>query len=319
MKVKGRSILVIALLVFTGYAYYDFKRDQKLEEQRMYETRLMTVEFQQVDKVEISHGDKRIVLQRSVDGWNLEQPLQEAADNTAVEDLIKSTAAERIIDVVKEGDDINWALFGLEKPMGTISFVTNSGVSDTFEISEKRNFEENVYARKNKEKRLLLINSIWQSKLQREVIEYRDRRFLKHSIASVDQLRLKNSQGEMQLARNEGVWGVPNKPDIKLDQNKVRELLQKIADAEASEFLEGGAKAPQLKTLFSLELTMSDKIWIADVGQAKDFAIYAAISEPKRQMKMAPGAVDSLIKLELKSLQEAPPKPADNDLKKDEK
>ncbi len=318
MKVKGRSILVAALLLFTGYAYYDFKRDQKLEEQRMSETRLMTVEFQQVDKVDINHNAKRILLQRSVDGWNLEHPLQEPADNSVVEDLIKNTAAERIIDVVKEGDEIDWALFGLDKPMGTVSFITSSGASDTFEISEKRNFEENAYARKNKENRLLLVNSIWQNKLQREVIEYRDRRFLKHSIASVDQLRLKNSSGRLHLARREGVWIAPDKADLKLDQNKVRELLQKIADAEATEFVEGGATAPQLKSLFDLELTMSDKTWQAEVGQAKDFAIFATISEPKRQMKLAPGALDNLIKLDLKNLQEEPPKPADNDPKKDQ-
>lgn len=319
MKVKGRSILVIALLLFTGYAYYDFKRDQKLEEQRMYETRLLTVEFQQVDKVEINHGTKRISLQRTVDGWSLEHPLQEPADNSVVEDLIKNTAAERIIDVVKEGEDIDWALFGLDKPMGTVSFVASSGVSDTFEISEKRNFEENVYARKNKENRLLLLNSAWQNKLQREVIEYRDRRFLKHSIASVDQIRIQNLAGRLHLARKDGVWTAPEKSDLKLDQNKVRELLQKIADAQATEFVEGGATAPKLKSLFDLELTMSDKTWNAAVGQAKDFAIYATISEPKRQLKMAPGALDDLIKLELKKLQEEPPKPKEADLKKDKK
>lgn len=319
MKVKGRTLLVAALLLFGGYAYYDFKRDQRLEEQRMYETRLMTVEFQQVDKVEIIYGTRTILLQRTVDGWNLEQPLQEPADNTAVEDLIKNTAAERIIDVVKEGDDIDWALFGLDKPMGSVAFVTSAGVRDTFEISEKKNFEDNVYARKNKENRLLLINSIWQNKLQREVIEYRDRRFLKHSIASVDKINLKNSTGHLILERKEGQWGALDRADIKLDQNKVRELLQKISEAQATEFIEGGATAPQLKSLFDLELTMADKTWKANVGQAKDFSIYALVRESEKQMKLAPGALDDLIKLELKNLQVEPAKPQETQQKKDGK
>lgn len=309
MKLKGRSILVFCLLIFGGYAVYDFFKEKKVQEQQSMEARLMTVEFDQVDFVQIQKESQKIVLKRSVDGWTVEEPLQDAADNTAADDFVKGAFTERIIEVAKEGEEIGWALYGLDKPMGTVTFRTTSGKQNIFEISAVRNFEDNVFARRDGENKVLVVNSIWQTRIAKGVMDFRDRRFLRHKIASVDEVRLKNSKGTMEIRRVDGKWMAPAQKDLVLDQNKVREFLTTIADAKAVEFVSG--KMPSLKNLFVMDLVMAEKKWKAEVGQAADLGIYAKTSEPAQQMKMEAGALDSFIKATLADLRETP-EPKDN-------
>lgn len=311
MKLKGRTILVLALLIFGGYAVYDFFHEKKTEEKSIEESRLMTLNFEQIDSFEIQKGDSRIVLKRSVDGWELLEPIKDLADNTVADDFVKNAFPERIIEVAKEGSDINWALYGLDKPLGTVIFKTSAGGQNVFEISDKKNFEENVFARRDHENKVLVLNSVWQNRVNKSVLDFRDRRFLRQKIASVDELKLKNEKGLVVLKRVEGVWISPSQKDLKLDQNKVREILSTIADAKAAEIFPADAKINAGKELFTLDLSLADKKWKANVNQAKDLLIYAKISEPQFQMKMEAGALDKLIRLTLEGLKEAPPQKDD--------
>ncbi|MBV2169388.1 MAG: DUF4340 domain-containing protein [Bdellovibrio sp.] len=308
MKIKGRGILVLCLLLFGGYAIYDYFQDQKKEEKNMEQARLLTVNFEQVDSFEIQKGNQKTRLKRTVDGWELVEPLQDLADNSVAEDFVKNVVPERVIEVAKEGEGIDWAVYGLDKPLGTITFKTTAGAQNVFEISEKKNFEDNVFARRDQEAKVLVLNSVWQNRVNKTALDFRDRRFLRHKIASVDELKLKNAKGAWELKRVDGQWTAVGKKEFKLDQNKVREILTAISDAKAAEIFDSKAKLPNLKNLFTLELMISDKKWTAEVGQASDLLIYAKVSEPAFQLKMEAGALDKFIKMTLEDLKEQPPK-----------
>lgn len=311
MKLKGRTILVLCLLVFGGYALYDFQKDKKSEEKAMAEARVMKLDFEKVDFIEIQKGEQRMTLERSAEGWNITSPIQDRADNTVAEDFVKNTFPERIIDVAKDTDGIDWGIYGLDKPLGVITFKTAAGEQTSFEISEKRNFEENVFARRDKESRVLVLNSVWQTRVRKTVMDFRDRHFLRHRIASVDVIKLKNSKGLLHIERKDGQWASPEKKDLKLDQNKVRELLTTIAEAQAADISEGDKLPAGAKSLFTLDLVMDGKKWNAEVVQSKDLAIFAKISDPRFVLKMDAGALDKMISMSLEDLKEQPAQPAD--------
>lgn len=306
MKLKGRGILVACLLVFGGFAVYDYYREKSQENKTMEASRLMMVNFDQVEEVRLQRGTQQILLKRTVDGWQMEEPLRDQADNAAVEDLIKSSFTERIIDVAAEGPDVDWKMYGLDAPLGTVTFKASDGKQNVFEISSKLNFEDNVFARRDGENRVLVLNSVWQQRLLKPGVNFRDRRFFRHKIASVDDLQLKNKRGLVHLQRQEGQWLLLNRKDIKVDQNSVRSLLSSLAEAQAAEILEGPQKRPALKSLFTLDLRMDQKKWSAQVGQAADLGIFATVSEPAQVMKLEPGALDHLLTMTPEDLREKP-------------
>lgn len=308
MKIKGRTILVLALLLFGGYAVYDYRQDVKQQETAIEESRLMTLNFEQVDRFEIQKADSKISLIRTVDGWELDSPIKDSADNTVADDFVKNVYAERIIEVAKQRTNIDWSVYGLDKPLAKIIFKSTNGQENVFEVSEKTNFESNGFIRRNNENKVLVVNSVWIDRAKKTVLDFRDRRFLRHKIASVDELKLKNAKGLMQIQRTDGKWISAAQKDFKLDQNKVREILNKIAEAKAADILAKDAKIPAGKPLFTLDLTMAEKKWKAEVTQAKDLAIYAQVTEPQFKMKMEPGALDNFISLTLADLKEEPAK-----------
>lgn len=309
MKIKGRGILVLCLLLFGGFAVFDYYREKSKEESDMQASRLMLVNFDQVDEVRLQRGEQRVLLKRTIDGWLMEAPVKDNADSSAVEDLIKSSFTEKIIEVAKEGADIDWKMYGLDSPLGSVTFITTEGRKNVFEISGKLNFEDNVFARRDGEDRVLVLNSVWQQRLLKPGETFRDRRFFRHKMAAVDELQLKNKRGLVHLRRQEGRWFLVNRPEIKVDQNGVRSLLSSLAEAQASEILAGARKGPVLKSLFTLDLLLDQKKWNAQVGQASDLGIFATVSEPSQVMKLEPGALDHLLTMTPEDLRE---KPAEN-------
>lgn len=301
MKVKGRSLLVIILLLMVAFAYYDYYKDKKAAEQEMDQSRLMNVPFDQVEKIEVTKADVNVRLKRTVDGWIMEEPLKDLADNDAVDGFIKAAAMERILDVVKEGSDIDWKLFGLDKPRVIFTFTTTGDKVDKFEISEKKNFEDNVYIRRNDENRVLLINTSWSKKAIQPAVEFRDRRVLRTKIASVDEIKIKNKVGLLHLKMYDGRWKAPTDQKMNVDQNKVRELLTAISEAQGSFYLDR-KEVPPLKFMMTMDLMMDKKSWHADIGQASDFVIYSDVKDPAYIMKLEPGALDKLLNADYKSL-----------------
>lgn len=316
MKLKGRGLLIIALMIFGGYAVYDYMKEQKGEQLKAEQSRFLTMNFDQVDSIEIARPSDTILLKRTLDGWNLESPVKDQADNTAAEDLVKMAAAEKILDVAKEGSDIDWAVYGLDKPMGTITFKNSAGQINAYQIGTKNNFENNPFARRDNESRVLVVKSNWLTRVQNSAVEYRDRRFFRHKMAAIDDLKLKNKKGLVEITRKDGQWSAVTPQGAILDQQKVRELIRGISNAKAAQFVDG--KLPKASPLFTLDLKLDGQSWSAQVVQADSKKIYATVSDPKFELEMEPGALDNLINLTIEDLKAAGPKAPKEPSKKDE-
>ncbi|MEK2687904.1 DUF4340 domain-containing protein [Bdellovibrio sp. GT3] len=300
MKIKGRGILVMCLLLFGGYALYDYLAQKKSDERKVADAKLFTMNVDQIDFIELKKGEKVITLKRSVEGWNLEQPLKDLGDDSAAEDLIKMTSSEKVQDIAADGGNIDWTVYGLDQPYGSVTFANAAGEKTTLFVSSKSNFENFPFARRDDDNRVLVVNTNWTERLDKPVVEFRDRRFLRHKMGSIENFRLKNKNGVLEIANKDGKWVAVGSANVELDQQKVRETFRNIADAKGADYVEG--TLPSLKPLFTLDLKLGDKKWQAQVGQAATGKIYASVSDPKLQMMMEPGALDNLIELKIEDL-----------------
>lgn len=303
MKLKGRSILILCLIVLGSYTAYDIWKDEQKEQKKLTETKLMTLNFEQIHRLTIQRSQDKVLLERDETGWKLKEPLEDVADNNDVEDFIKSMVTERIFDVAKEGD-IDWALYGLKSPIGTLTLETNTGATQSFTVADKVNFEDKAFLRRDQEERVLLVNSLWQNRVRKTAIDFRQRRLLRANLAAVDELRIKNKSGEIWIQRIDGQWVNTKNRTVGLDQNKVREFLSDFAEARADEIQDkSSAKGKDLKDLFSADLRLDDKKWSAKILQDKSFKIYALVSEPNFFMRMEPGALDRFINAKVSELE----------------
>ncbi len=305
MKKNAKLGLTGLFVLVGGLAFWDMYKSSSSDKLKSQNSLIISNSIDQIDKVQIVNADGEILLIRGIDGWKLFKPLEDLADNNAVEDFLESMKEDRVIETLELNEVIDWKNYGLDRPHAIMTLTTSGGKVNSLQVSGKSNFEDNVYARKDNEERVSVVNSIWQSRLEKKAIDFRERRVFRHGLANVDKFQIKYKNETYTFIRKEGNWveDFNSKKDSskkELDQNKVREMLTEFAEAKGSDILE---KLPaKLVPMFTISLQRDGKGWEAQVSQAPDFGIYVSVKDPKYMMKLEPGALDYFIEFNIKNL-----------------
>lgn len=302
MKKTGWFALFVVLLLGGTY-YFEFYKTAKEEQQKSEEAKIVAFPSDQIHQVEIENKSGKALLKRDADGWKLEQPVQDWADNQFTEDFIKGLAEEKSIETATEGTAINWSLYGLDKDVSRVVFTNQQGKALAVTVSGKKNFEGNAFLRRGDENKVLVGSSQWIVRSQKAPLEFRDKRFFRGKIGAVEKIAVKSEKDEFELVNTDNKWLSRKSPDLKLDQNKVREILTSLNEARALDFLE---KLPPSTVKAKILLKLKDKEWSAEIrqGKDKDKSYYALVSEPAFILKMDPGSMGRFTEMTLGSLRD---------------
>jgi hypothetical protein len=124
--------------VFTVSSYNKTSLDKSLNDLR--DKSLLTVNPDNVSRVELIKKGADIEFDRTKDGWQMLKPSAAAADSSAVNDLVRSLTSARM-DLSAAGDPA--AGFAHGTGVGTVKLTGNSGVQ-TLEV---RKDKDNYYAK----------------------------------------------------------------------------------------------------------------------------------------------------------------------------
>lgn len=305
MRDKKFRLFAIAVIAVVGFAIYDYKSTQKQEKQKQEQSFLLEQKPEQVEKIKIQSKTESIELERTKDGWQLVAPVKELADQKAAQDFLDGIAGEKSTEVAIEDQEINLSDFGLDSPLGTITLTSNSGESTAFTVGTRKNFEGDAFVRKNQESKIRVASSTWFPKFEKRAFDFRDKRLMKFPPAAIESVQIQRNGEKFQLVKKENDWIIQGKPDWKLDQNKVRELLTKLSQTEALEYIaEGDAKPAELQKwgLQSPRLKMTvqlkdQKTWQASFAAGSDKVHRAHTSVPNQVMKISPTDSDQFFSM----------------------
>lgn len=244
MKNRGVWILLTLILILGGLSFWDLKNETQKEEKEKVEAQLITLKADQITEIQVTTPQWHLILQRSKEGWTLEEPLKDQADQKLVDELLTAATDEKSKDQVAEGEKIDLKIFGLDQPKGTILYKTSSGDSQSLQISALQNFEFNAYVRKGTENKVLTASSAWQTKLDKKINDYRNKSIYRHKIANVNKLDIENKNGLLKLEKTldkaldkSDQWVLSAHKDWVLDPSKVKELLDSLSDAHIKEIV----------------------------------------------------------------------------------
>lgn len=293
------KILAAVVVLLGAYAFYDYKHSENETKQKAEAAKLLTLNPDHINEIDIEKQDSRVVLKRTADGWNLEEPVRDNADNDGVEMFVSTAAGESAVDVAREGEGIDWALYGLDKPHSKIIFKTSDGRTATYAVSDKKNFEQNTFLRRDNENKVYVAGSAWQARGNKGALEFRDKRLLRHKIAAVEKMHWKSDRNDLSLESKDGRWILSKDPKRKLEQNKVRELLQNLSEAKAMDFMQSSEPTTAEKKKYFLDkpwatlvLEVEGKKWTAVLGLSRKHEIYALIHDPLFVLKIEPGPLE---------------------------
>lgn len=300
MKKTTWFAAAVVVLVAVTY-YFEFYQASKEEAKKGEESKIVSYPVDQIHQIEIENKSGKILLKRDVDGWRLEEPVKDWADNQFTDDFVNALVAEKSIETIAPEGETNWSVYGLDKDFAKIVFSNQQASSTLIDVSAKKNFEGNTFLRRGSENKVLVATSQWNIRANKTAMDFRDKRFFRGKIGSVEQITIKSQKDDFQLVNKDAKWINEKNPKLKLDQNKVREILTSLNEIRASQFLD---KAPVAATQAKITLKLKDKNWTGEVKQGTDKIFYGITSDPAFNLKLEAGQVDKFTGMTLMSLRD---------------
>ena len=312
MKKKNWILFAGLTLAVAGYALFDLKNEKRKEEIKEEKSKVISFRPDQINEIsvllkEVTKTTKeggevlsnKIKLIRTPEGWKLEEPIQEVADQAAVDEFIEGLTTEKAEEIKPTSGEVDWKVFGLDEPRGEIDLQNNLGEKVSFLISSKKNYQGDAFLRRNQDMIVLLASSTWFTKLEKRPFDFRDHRLFKKSTALVTEMSVENTEGHFAIQLADGKWKSSGHEDWKLDQEKTNEFMQNLTGSLVEGFEKEAAPTPEeikkwgLKTpraVIHLKLKEGG-LWEATLGRDHDLTNRVMVSDPLLVAKIsAPNA-----------------------------
>ncbi|MFN8791979.1 MAG: DUF4340 domain-containing protein [Bdellovibrionales bacterium] len=297
---KNRGVVVLAgLVAILGlYAYFgEYRREIQQTEKKETDSKIISLKRDQVQKIILDKGnEKRIVLEKTTDGWNLTEPLKDQADNDNAEAFLDQITGEKAVDVIEVSEDTKWDQYGLQSPLGTVKLVTNTESSQTIVVSPRKNFEGLVFVRREQEAKVLTSSAVWIDFLSKNVDFYRNLKIFRPLISKVDYIKVKNEKDTFELRYQNEQWQSVLHPEWKMDQNAIREILTQVSSVKGTGLTE---KKPSGSPKLRLEFRMGSEKWSGDLY--KDVVV---AQPPGFNISVGPQTLEKFLTLDLLQLRD---------------
>lgn len=300
MKAKQLGLLSTAVAIVVAFAVYDYVREQNEESEKNESQKLFSLAKEGILGISITGKYDTVVLSKEDSGWKVEQPIEDSADEAAVDDLLNELADSKMKDVVSTNRS-DLAVYGLDKPIGEIR-LSMSGREQALSISSKKNFEGDIYVKYSDRPEVMTASGLLAARLEKKAFDYRDRRLFRGAVSEIEEIQFRGRKDRFSIVSQDATWVAKQDPKLKLDQNKVRNLVEDLGDLRASDYLEEGVLDKNPKA--TIILIRNDQTqWTADFFESNK-VFSAKASEPKQFIKLNPYEAAKFIDTTLDSLRD---------------
>lgn len=171
-----------------------------------------------IDEVTVkSESGDVTTVKKEGDTWRITSPLTAQAAASELSALTSALAQAEIVRVIDE-NPANLGEYGLEKPRIDVEFKGGGQFMGRLQVGEKTPTGAGLYARRNDEQRVFLIQAHQESSLNRSTFDLRDKALLK--LAARDKVQgidLTVSGNTIKLAKKENAWRVTSPIDARAE------------------------------------------------------------------------------------------------------
>lgn len=288
-----RSTFAFAIVVFVALfgVLWDYDVRETKKEIKAEQSKVFQVTREGIVAIEIAYDSglgqfKTVQLQKEKQRWVLLQPVEDQTDIRGIEWFLDSLLREKSKEMVSEGKDIDWKIFGLEKPLGHIIIKSTEGVENKVTIGSVKAFDGHRYLRKNEEQEVLSVSSIWASLIMKKSSEFRKKKIFPYEkIESVMKITIRQGSKSISLSKDGELWKAGGSSH-KIDGSIVEQYLNKIKKLKISEFASKDKTDKKELARFNLirpELTivLGPKNWKIQIGRVKENTSYVIVSDRK--------------------------------------
>jgi Domain of unknown function (DUF4340) len=304
---KSTIALIVVLLGLGAYIYFvtwkqpEGGADAAAKKQEKIFAGLDSSKIEEV-KVTSAAGDATTV-KKEAGGWQVVQPVAAKADESELGSLTSALASTEVTRVVDE-NPTNLNDYGLSNPRIEVDFKA-AGDKDyrKLMIGSKTPTGGDLYARRNDEKKVLLIPAFQESTLNRTTFDLRDKGLLKFDREKVDAIDVSAGGKTIAIAKDGGDWKLTKPVQTKADFGSVEGLVGRLQTAQMKSIAADEASPADLKKygLDKPEATVtlnigSSRATLLVGGKASDNTVYARDASKPAVVTVESSLLDDLKK-----------------------
>lgn len=239
--IKKPTLIVIVCAALLGGVYYFLQwRSQKAAKSSdVTFPSAFNVPASDITSITVTHPakpeDTAVHLTKDGGNWKVTQPVETAADSSIVDTSTDNLTSAKITQTEPYAAD-RLKAFGLDPAKVSVEFQTKSGAKHTLLIGEKVFDGSSVYAIVDGAKSVSVLPDSVLTSTDKSVDDWRDHTVLHITTSQVPSFTLKNSSGEMALAKTAGKttgqWNFSKPTDARADQDSVDGLLTAVQNAK---------------------------------------------------------------------------------------
>src|SRR6266567_3039664 len=248
--------------VFTIASYTKTSLDKSPNDLR--NKNLLTFDSDKLSRVELTANKTVIEFGRSKDAWQIVKPKPLRADQSSVEELIRTLRDAKMDLSGSEDTKRNAAAFNSGASFATVK-VTD--VSGTQEMQVRKN-KDDYYAKSSIGDGVYKVSSTLGT-LGKKLDDFRNKKLFDFGFADPDKVEVHDGSKSLFLSRTGSDWWSNG---TKMEENSVRSLIDKIRDLSASKFVDSGFTSAVL----DLTVTSNDGKRIEKMSISKSGSAYVA-------------------------------------------
>ncbi len=295
-----RSTIILLLLAAIGGAliyYLEIKpgkpRDEKPDETKP----AFSFTREEITGVTVTRGGKPVALENQNGKWVITQPVNAAADESALNSLVGDVVSARIEREFAASGDLK--SYGLAEPAVKLEIKLKNGQTRRVELGSKDVVGSSAYARIDGGQNIAMLPASVLTSADKSLDDLRDRSVLGATQFELSSLKVTNESGGFELAKQESEWMLKSPVQGPAEESAVSSLLSDLTSAKAAEVVSETADDLAKYGLDKSKLGLTVKLATGaerslSIGSKVDDKFYAKASDRPQIFKVEQAFLDKL-------------------------
>jgi hypothetical protein len=289
---------LVAGLAGIAVYYFEVKPGTARDEEPDKSKPLFSFNRDEIAAISITRGAETINLELQENKWLIKQPVNSAADETAMNQLVATLGNARIdSEFPASGDQLKQ--YGLAEPPVKLEIKLKNGRVDKLDLGGKDPLGTSAYGRLNGSPNVAMLPIGVFSSSDKSLNDFRDRSLLNANQYELSSLKVSNPNGGFELAKKDNDWVIKSPLEAPAEDTEVNNLLTEVTTAKYAEIVsETGEDAGKYglnnsKIKFTVQTAAGTERTIL-VGSKVDDKYYAKIADRPQIVKIETSLYDKL-------------------------
>lgn len=235
MNTRKTWLALLALAIIGGYAYYSSLQPEPSKNHAVFQ-----LKPDQIERIELKGPARDVVIERGKPGlWRIVKPVAADADNSSADALASALASLQTTETV-DTNPRDLGNFGLADPSVTVYITTKNGRTlPGVMVGKDTPVGANTYVKLTDAPAVMLTDAGFSAEATKSLDDLRSKTLIGFTADQINRVVLTRSDGSaLELARKGQNWSIVKPREYPADPAAVNQLLDTIAAARVSQFVD---------------------------------------------------------------------------------